>query len=598
MNQKGAGQSDTDIFKEADRVILKKYEPASVVINDQMEILQFRGDTTPFINNNPGVPSTNLFKMLRDGMSAELHTAIKIVREEGRTIGRKSMRIKYLDELREVSLEVIPLKSPSDDRCFLILFTPGPPPAQAPDRKAADEEPPAENLLSRFKALEDELIASKIYMNSVIEEREFSNRELQSFSEATQSSNEEFQSMNEELQSTNEELETAKEELQATNEELTTVNDELQSRISQLTVLNSDMTNLLTSIHLPVVMVDRELRIRRYTHMAGKILRLLPSDISRPFTDIRPAMELPNFEAFILEVIATAAVKEMEIQDKGGNWYFIHIRPYKTLDNKIDGAIIIMTDINELKRSYKLLEIHQAKLLESNRDLQQFAYIASHDLQEPLRMISMHLDLLESGQKYKMDSEAHRCLEYAQKGAARSQQLISDLLGYARISALEKPHSLTNFEVVLKHALSNLQLVVVESGAEISHGPLPELLADSFQMDQLFQNLLSNAIKYRSENPLKVHISAEHKDKEWLFAFKDNGIGIAPQHKDEIFAIFQRIHAKTELPGTGIGLAICKKIVARHAGRIWVDSAPGKGSTFYFTLPSPPPHTHTHTAII
>lgn len=579
---------DQDILKEADRAILMKHEYAGVVINENMEIIQFRGDTSPFLNNSPGIPTANLFKMAREGLGAELHHAITKVKKNGVAVQKEGIRLNHQSKLKEVSLEVISLKAPLGSSYYLILFSILPPKSELL-RKPKPQGKESEKKLSpselRNQELNAELAATKAYLSALIEEREAMNLDLQTMNEEYQSSNEEFQSMNEELQSTNEELETAKEELQATNEEITTVNDELQNRISQLTILNDDLGNLLTSIQLPVIMVGKDLHIRHFTRAAGKVLRLIPADIGRPLTDLKLGINFPDLEASVLEVMSTASIKEQEVQDDTGRWYFVQIRTYKTSDDKIDGAIILMSDIDDLKKSNKLLEIHQVELEMSNQELEQFAYVASHDLQEPLRVISMYLDLLRKRYVDKLDPDADGFIGIAKESAERSEKMIQELLAYARIGTKGMSPKLTNFESILKRVLSNLELVVLESGADITHDPLPELMADRSQMLQLFQNILSNAIKYCGEEPLKIHISAKEEEKEWLFSIKDNGIGIDQESKDKIFSLFHRLNIKTDQPGSGIGLAVCKKIIERHGGKIWVESQPDHGSTFFFTLP-------------
>jgi PAS domain S-box-containing protein len=223
----------------------------------------------------------------------------------------------------------------------------------------------------------------------------------------------------------------------------------------------------------------------------------------------------------------------------------------------------------------------------SNADLQQFAYIASHDLQEPLRMITSYLQLLERRYKDRLDENASEFIAYAVEGAARMKTLINDLLAYSRVGTHGRPFEQVDCTASVKQAIANLKLSIAESQATITWDELPEIVADSTQLTQLFQNLISNAIKFRSADPPTIHISAVSQAENWLFRVQDNGIGIEPQYADRIFVIFQRLHNRTEYPGTGIGLAICKKIIERHDGNIWIESEPGKGSTFCFTIPDP-----------
>lgn len=224
-------------------------------------------------------------------------------------------------------------------------------------------------------------------------------------------------------------------------------------------------------------------------------------------------------------------------------------------------------------------------LARSNSELQQFAYVASHDLQEPLRMVASFTQLLAKRYRDQLDDDARDFINYAVDGATRMQTLISDLLSYSRVGTQGKSLASTDSEALLRRVLDSLRFAVEESGAVIVHDPLPMVIADPQQLGQLLQNLLTNAIKFHGEEPPHIHISAERNGSDWKISVRDNGIGISQEHADRIFVIFQRLHTKTEYPGTGIGLAICKKIVERHGGRIWIEPSPGGGTTFCFTIP-------------
>lgn len=224
------------------------------------------------------------------------------------------------------------------------------------------------------------------------------------------------------------------------------------------------------------------------------------------------------------------------------------------------------------------------ELIRSNQELQQFAYVASHDLQEPLRMVASFTQLLAKRYKDKLDDDARDFITYAVDGARRMQTLISDLLMYSRVGTQCKPLEPADCEGILDRVLNNLMLSIRESRAVITRDPMPIVMADSIQLAQLFQNLIANALKFRSQDAPRIHISAQRDGPGWKLGVSDNGIGIAPEHSERIFVIFQRLHTKTEYPGTGIGLAICKKIVERHGGKIWLEPSTGGGSTFYFTL--------------
>jgi signal transduction histidine kinase len=238
-----------------------------------------------------------------------------------------------------------------------------------------------------------------------------------------------------------------------------------------------------------------------------------------------------------------------------------------------------------LRVAHDELERKAQELTRSNAELEQFAYVASHDLQEPLRMISSYTQLLLRRYGDRLDSEAKEFMDFVVDGATRMKQLIEDLLAYSRVGTHGKEFRPTECEAVLKKALANLTAAIEASGAAVTHDPLPTVDADAVQLAQLLQNLIGNALKFKGAETPRIHVGVTQQADGWEFAVRDNGIGIDPQYFDRIFMVFQRLHGKGEYPGTGIGLAICKKVVDRHGGRIRVESQPGHGATFYFTLP-------------
>jgi PAS domain S-box-containing protein len=290
--------------------------------------------------------------------------------------------------------------------------------------------------------------------------------------------------------------------------------------------------------------------------------------------------------------------------DGSVTWVSTTKAPIRDKHGRIIGTFGISRDISARKRAEEALAQSAQELARSNRELEQFAYIASHDLQEPLRMIASYLQLLDRRYKEKLDPDGREFLGFAVDGAKRLQSLIHDLLLYSRVGRQSEAVAWINSEEVLLKALENLKFAIEESGARVTHGPLPRIMADPTEMTQLFQNLIGNAIKFRGEAAPEIHIAAElrktpgHAPKEhqaaspvtrspheeWLFSVADNGIGIENEYFERIFVIFQRLHTRDEFPGTGIGLALCKRIVERHGGGIWVKSQPGKGSMFWFTI--------------
>jgi len=243
-----------------------------------------------------------------------------------------------------------------------------------------------------------------------------------------------------------------------------------------------------------------------------------------------------------------------------------------------------LVDVTERKQVEERLKQITAEMQRSNTELEQFAYVISHDLQEPLRMISSYTQLLAKRYSKKLDSDADEFIGYAVDGAKRMQTLLQDLLEYSRVGTRGKPFSLVNCEHVVEQAMANLKIAIKESGASVSYDVLPTVMGDEGQLVQLFQNLIGNAIKFRREEPPKVHIWARRRNSVVTLSVNDNGIGINPEHGQSIFEIFRRLHTREEYPGTGMGLAICKKIAERHGGHISVQSQPGQGSTFDFSV--------------
>lgn len=348
--------SKQNLYAEADRLILNRFAPAGVLINEDMDILQFRGLTGPYLEPAPGEASFNLMRMAREGLLLALRTAVSQARKTNSGVKTAGLRVDYNGEGRVVDLEVVPLKgTPTKERFFLVLFEEAPP--RAPQTAAEASPPEAVPKKSGAKEqailkLREEMASLKEHLQAVIADKEATNEELRA-------ANEEILSANEEFQSVNEELETAKEELQSANEELTSLNEELHIRNSELTQLNNDYNNLLLSSNIPIIMLSRDLRIRHITHQAHELFNLIPGDVGRPLSDIKLNLDISGLEELAQEVIESLAVKTRDVQDRKGRWYRLSIRPYYTLDKKIEGAVITLMDINELKESLLQLKQHQ-----------------------------------------------------------------------------------------------------------------------------------------------------------------------------------------------------------------------------------------------
>jgi PAS domain-containing protein len=367
-----------DLHKEADRILLTKYAPVAVVINEDMEVLESRGHVGLYLELAPGRASFNILKMAREGLLFDLQAAINEVKKEkeGVPVRKENVQIERNGELKDVNLEITAFKVVSHrGRHFLIMFEDSTPAGRAESAETLAREAKLSKGGRKKRSdrqsshLKQELAATKRYLHAIVEDKEASNEELQA-------ANEEILSSNEELQSTNEELQTAKEELESTNEELHTVNEELHNRNFELTEANTDLVNLLSSVNIAMVMLGRDLRIRRVTRRGGQRFGFLLTDVGRPITNIRPNFDVPDLEQVIVEVINTVSVREREIQDREGHWYSLRILPYKTLEDTVEGAVLTLVDINdlknnlqEIKQSHDQLAAERAKLEEVLRQM-------------------------------------------------------------------------------------------------------------------------------------------------------------------------------------------------------------------------------------
>jgi len=335
--------ADVALQGEVNRVIFDRYAPPGVVVDDDLQVTQFRGQTGMFLEPAPGEPSLNVLKMLREGLLHGVRAALQTARRTRESVRKEGLEVRTDHGWKKVAIETVPLVVAGRTH-YLILFEPAEQGKPRRPTKADHLKPKsAREQRSQLDLLQRELAASREYLQSIIQELEAANEELQS-------ANEEILSSNEELQSTNEELDTAKEELQSTNEELNTVNEELHGRNEELTKVNSDLVNLIASVHIAIVIVGRDLRIRRFTPMAEKLLNLIPGDVDRSITHINTNLDCSDLEALIVQTMDEVTQVERDIQARDGRWFSLRIRPYKDLNNKIDGAVLALFDIDLLKR--------------------------------------------------------------------------------------------------------------------------------------------------------------------------------------------------------------------------------------------------------
>jgi two-component system CheB/CheR fusion protein len=585
------------VQREAERILLAKYAPPSVVIDAALEILQFHGDTGPYLAPAPGKASLNLLKMAREGLPVALRTAISKAKKEATSIRKAGLRVKSNGEFREVLLEVIPLKGSPKEGAFLVLFEAAAPSSSAHlsrgKKSKALEPDPAGTAAAGEEAAEpqgdhlaEELRATREYLQSVIEQQEAANEELQSASE-------ELQSANEELQSLNEELETSKEEIQSTNEELTTVNEELQNRNQELNQTTNDMVNLLGSVETAILMLGPDLCIRRFTPAAEKILNLIPADLGRPIGHVKLTVDLPELETWLREVMGTLSVVEREVQDKNGCWYLLRIRPYRTLDNRIDGAVILLVGIDRLKSAH-------LQLAAADRSKNEFLALLAHELRNPLAPLRNALNLLEAPGVEKAAVLHARDIMHRQ--IRNMVRLIDDLLDVSRITRGKVLLRREPIELapLLERAAEGVQHAIEARGQELTLALPSEPIyvdADPTRMEQIFGNLLHNASKY---TPPGGHIelaaervSAAPAPGEIVVRVRDDGIGIDPEVLPRVFDLFVQAQRSLDRSqgGLGIGLTLVKSLVELHGGTVEAKSRGlGQGSEFVVNLPTSSNH--------
>ncbi|MGB3516265.1 MAG: chemotaxis protein CheB [Elainellaceae cyanobacterium] len=414
---------DIDLYALADQTVLNRYSPAGVLVNDRLEILQFRGQTGAYLEPAPGRASLNLMTMAKDGLRLDLRTALYQAQQTSQVVQRRSLVLTSGDRPHPVQIEIVPLKpQPSGKAYYLVLFTDSRSDSAAAVT-TADADPAAALEINQYfqenLALQQDLDTTRSHLQSIIQEQEATNQDLRA-------ANEEILSSNEELQSTNEELQTAKEEIQATNEELSTINDELYRRNAETTRISDDFQNLLSSIHIPILMLEDDLRIRRFTPTAAALFNLIPGDVGRPLGDINHRLAVDDLEARILAVINTLEQSSQEIQDQDGRWYDLRIRPYRTLDNRIDGAVLVLVDIDSLKRSADQLRQARDYADAIVQTVREALVVLTHDL----RVVTANRQFYQTFQVSPSDTEGQLIFEMGngQWDIPQLRSLLHDLL--------------------------------------------------------------------------------------------------------------------------------------------------------------------------
>lgn len=573
--------------------VLEEYTLAGVLVDKDCYIIETFGDYRKYLHLPEKKFDNNLLKMLPARPSILLGTNFRKAFTDQETITVPDLRFDPLGP--PIAITIKPFTDQHHHPVALILFSEEPhyPKAQHSSNgfSTSANGNGAEQVDSKDVAiLQHELAETKEVLQKAIEEAETTNEELQS--------------ANEELISSNEELQSANEELQSLNEELHTVNAENQLRIKQIIELNDDLNNYFASTDIGQVFLDGNLHIRKYTPQATVLINLIETDIGRPISHISNNIGYPELISDIENVLKNGRPVMKNLQVPSGMWYQMKIMPYMREAKVMDGVVLTFVDITSMKTAEKQLKNANKKLkdlnenlMRSNKELEQFAYITSHDLQEPLRKIQTFVDLIE---RQPDDAAAlKRYLEKISYCASRMSLLITDVLSYSRLIRTDEMMSETDLNQVLHDVKSDFEFLIEERKAVINAVDLPTVKGYPLQLHQLFSNLISNSIKFCETIP-QIDITYERVSDDEArrmkeldeshryvkLIFKDNGIGFDQQYADKVFTIFQRLNHKKLYAGSGIGLALCKRIAENHRGTIIATGVPDKGATFVVYLPA------------
>jgi two-component system CheB/CheR fusion protein len=619
----------TDFRKSAEAVMIAK-SPASVVVNEHLDIVHIHGDITPFLQVPQGKPTHNLLKMAREGLGFELRNAIHKATKDQETVTKEHIPLKikallndrdHFDESQIkqvlVSIEIIPLTDTVEPH-YLVCF-----------EKTIFSSIKSENLdelgnrkrevaEKRNEQLEKELAYIREDMRSITEDMEAANEELQS-------ANEELQSSNEEMQSLNEELETSKEEIQSTNEELIIVNQELMDKQDQLNASSYYAESIVSTIREPLIILDQTLKIKTANASFYKVFQAEKAATEGElFYEIQHHQWDDELMRSLLEKILPEKQRltdfEISIDFSSIGKRTLLLNALQIINKKNDEKLILLAidDITErriiehrlkyfsddletqVKERTASLKKSNEELKQTNTQLDQFAYVATHDLQEPLRKISIFSKRLQSMHTEELSVEVASYISKIDGAAGRMSQLIQDLLNFSRLLHHERAFSKVNLNEIVNNVLSDFEVLLQEKKGVVQFEELPVIEAIPLQMNQLFYNLINNALKFsRAEVPSIISItshtlSAEDVEKYPDFnpllsyveiVVKDNGIGFNQQFSKKIFTIFQRLHGKEIYVGTGIGLALCKKIIENHQGEIFTFAVEDEGASFHIILP-------------
>lgn len=550
-------------FGDLHQRLLEEYAPPSVVISEDYDIMHLSERAGKYLQIGGGEPSQNLLNLIRQELRLDLRSALYQAAQRQTAVVARGLKVNMTDRTETINIHVRPVLRQGDvaKGFILVLFEQGTEEAlDGRDAVHLSDEPVA-------RQLEEELMRLKAQLRASTEQHEFHAEELKA-------SNEELQAMNEELRLAAEELETSKEELQSINEELRTVNQELKVKIDETSLSNNNLQNLINSSSIGTIFLDRSFRIALFTPAAREIFNLIPADYGRPLSDITHRLEYQYLLQDAETVLDKLQTVEQEVQTNSGRVYIMRVLPYRTAEDRINGVVITFIDIT------------QRKLLEMQKD--EFIGIASHELKTPVTSIKAYGQLLKQQLEKSGDAPHAELAGKLNIQVDRLTDLIRALLDTTKISEgqLALHHEAFDMNNMIEGVVEEIQRLSPRHDIVFHAGGVPAAFADGERVRQVISNLLSNAVKY-SPNGGDIVITSAAAENGIKITVADKGIGIAPDLQQKVFNRFFRVtHPETNtFPGLGLGLYIAAGIVQRHGGVIGVESIPGKGSLFYFTLP-------------
>ena len=609
-----------DFQKSADNLLLSRFSPAGVIVNDELDIVEFRGSTSDWLQPGPGKPSLNILKLTKDSLAFEVRNALHKSKTSRQPQISENIPLAGSGNRRWITLEVHPLPNTAEPH-FLILFrdaaSNGSEAGPETEAGARLKDGDGSVVYQRNQQLEKELASLREDMRNLVEDQEAVIEELQS-------ANEELLSGSEELQSLNEELETSKEEIQSTNEELTTLNQELFDRNEQLNLSRLYAESIIATIREPLLVLDHHMQVKTANRAFYEKFGAAEEETEGKslYGLGRGEWDIPALRAALGSILSQEVrIKDIEINylTKAGGERILLLNAARIFrkDNPEQLILLALEDITEARQreneqrrfSDELtkqvdertasLKDANAALKYSNENLEQFATVASHDLQEPLRKIRTFAAILNKEHRGDIDEETRVLLEKISLSAERMAALIHDVLNLSKVLDASVFES-TDLTVILQNVIRDFDLQIEEKRAVIRYDPLPTINAVPLQMNQLFYNLLGNALKFSKPgispvidiswrtvpaDELNAHPQLDSLHHYCEIIFADQGIGIDPRFAERIFLIFQRLNTRERFEGTGIGLALCKRIVTNHHGEIYVRPNEAGGSHFHIFFP-------------